>query len=64
MTAISSRSQILQQGLINPEYLRVLNKSARLKEKTPRACWIKGKFEERITFAEKLTTSGSLLSIF
>jgi hypothetical protein len=44
--------------------LRVLNKLTQVKEKTPRACWIKGKFEARKTFAEKLTTSGSLLSMF
>jgi hypothetical protein len=40
-----------------------------LKEKTPRICKLKGvqgglKQESRVTFAEKLTTSGSLLSRF
>ena len=64
MTSISSSSQNLQQELTNPEYMRVLNKSYPTKEKTPRVCWLKGKAEARITFAEKLTTSGSLLSIF
>jgi hypothetical protein len=33
MTLISSTSQILQQGLTNPEYLRVLNKSYPTKRK-------------------------------
>ena len=64
MTSISSTSQNLQQGLTNPKYLRVDNKSYPTKEKTPRASRLKGKFEARITFAEKLIISGSLLSMF
>ena len=64
MTLISSISQNLQQGLTNPEYLRLLNKTYPTKEKTPRVCKLIGKFEARITFAEKLTISGFLLSMF
>ena len=64
MTSISNSSQILQHGLTNPEYLMVLNKSYSTKRKTPREYRLKGDVETRITFAEKLTISGSLLSMF
>ena len=51
----SSISQNLQQGLTNPEYMRVLNKTYSTKEKTPRVCRLKGYKrvyqESRITFA-------------
>ena len=64
MISISSTSQHLQQGLTNPEYMRVLNKSYPTKRKDSKGMKLKARFEARITFAEKLTTSGSLLSIF
>jgi hypothetical protein len=54
----------MQQGSTNPEYLRVLNKSYPTKRKDSKGMQFKGKLEARIAFAEKLTISGSLLSMF
>ena len=62
MTSTSSTNQNLQQGLTNPKYLRVLNNSYPTKRKDSKGMQAKGKLEARITFVEKLTTSGSLLS--
>ena len=50
--------------LTNPEYLRVLNKSYPTKRKDSKGMQAYRKFEVRLTFIEKLTISGSLLSMF
>ena len=44
--------------------MRVLNKTYSTKRKDSKDVKLKGRFEARITFAEKLTTSESLLSMF
>jgi DNA-binding transcriptional regulator YiaG len=67
MTSVNSTSQYLQQELTNPEYSIVLRKTYPTKRKKI----VQGyaglrevvKLEKR-SFAEKLTTSASLLSNF
>ena len=64
MTSINSISQILQQGLTNPEYLRILNKSYPTKRKDSKGMLVsKESLKQELLFVEKLTISGSLLSM-
>ena len=46
MTSISCTSQNLQQGLTNPKYLKVLNKSYPTKRKDSKGMLALGKFEQ------------------
>jgi hypothetical protein len=65
MTLISSTSQNLQQGLTNPKYLRVINKTYLTKRKYSKGHeGLKERLKQEVTFGEKLTMSESLLSMF